>query len=1065
MALPSSLPPGIYEQLIHEYLSSKLNLLDRDRIDIQKEKLEKYDPQVILSRYLHSLILKMLRIADEKHTSLDKQILICNEIIQLVSSQMDFAPAELCKITRDAELLLAIKEREQTGVHSEGISPIGDRRVDRPRTSIAQTSLFTGSPNEPSLASEFKHEIQSSDRIDLLISFIKWSGIRLIIDDLRDFVSRGNKLRIITTSYTGATDLKAIEELTKLPNTEVKISYDTDRTRLHAKTYLFHRNTGFSTAYIGSANISNPAITSGLEWNVKVTEQDSLDIIRKIEATFDSYWDNPEFILYRHEDQDRLRRALSKERPKYDELVPVFDIQPYYFQKEILEKLQAERQIHNNYRNLVVAATGTGKTVISAFDYKSQIARPRQYPRLLFVAHREEILKQSLSVFRGILRDPNFGDLMVGGHKPSQIDHLFISIQSLNSADLPARTTPDYYDMIIVDEFHHAAAPSYQKLLTYYMPQILLGLTATPERMDDLDILEYFDGKISAEIRLPEAINRKLLAPFHYFGVTDIIDLSGVSWKQGKYDIRELSQIFIASTQRDQRVDQIILAIEQYTTDIHDIIGLGFCVTIDHAEFMAASFNKAGIASAALHANSSREERDTVQGRLKSREIHFIFIVDLYNEGVDIPEVNTILFLRPTESLTVFLQQLGRGLRLHEGKECLTVLDFVGRHNTRYRFGEKLMALLAPGGKNLYDQIKRNDYVLPKGCHIHLEKVARENILENIKANLTNKRYLIKRIKAFERETGKQLSFKNFLDHHALKPLDVYLIGTFTDLASEAGVYPEKYQREKLFSKKSAQRLSFIDSPFAITCIQSFLHDPRTFSSRSLSPQEEQIISLFYYSLYDEALHEQAMIGDGRHLERAFADILQNSEIRDEIVDLLSYNYEHIDFIPKPIDLGYETPLELHCTYTRDQIFAALGHHTLTKRASAGMREGVVYLADKKTDVFFITLNKTEEAYSPSTMYDDYAVTDTLFHWQSQSTTSPSSGTGRRYIEHQRLGTTVLFFVREYKKVGGITQPYIFLGPGRYISHEGSRPMSIIWKLELPMPPALFAKANKAVGG
>lgn len=804
MALPSSLPPGIYEQLIHEYLSSKLDLLDRDRIEIETGKIEKYDPQMVLSRYLHTLILKMLRIAEEKHTSLDKQILICNEIIQLVSSQLNYPDGELCRITRDAELLLAIQEREHGGEHTGAISRIGDRRVHRPRTSIAQTSLFTGSPNEPSLASEFKHEIQSSDRIDLLISFIKWSGIRLIIDDLRDFVSRGNKLRIITTSYTGATDLKAIEELTTLPNTEVKISYDTDRTRLHAKTYLFHRNTGFSTAYIGSANISNPAMTSGLEWNVKVTEQDSPDIIRKIEATFDSYWDNPEFIVYRHEDQDRLRRALSKERPKYNDLLPVFDIQPYYFQKEILEKLQAERQIHNNYRNLVVAATGTGKTVISAFDYKSLIARPGQYPRLLFVAHREEILKQSLSVFRGILRDPNFGDLMVGGHKPSQIDHLFISIQSLNSADLPAITTPEYYDMIIVDEFHHAAAPSYQKLLTYYMPQILLGLTATPERMDNLDILEYFDGKISAEIRLPEAINRKLLAPFHYFGVTDVIDLDGVSWNQGKYDVRELSQIYTASS---RRVDQIIQALQQYTTDLHDIIGLGFCVTIDHAEYMAASLNKAGIASAALHANSSKEERDTVQERLKTRDIHFIFIVDLYNEGVDIPEVNTILFLRPTESLTVFLQQLGRGLRLQEGKDCLTVLDFVGRHNTRYRFGDKLMALLAPGGKNLYEQIKKNDYVLPKGCHIHLEKVAQENILENIRANLTNKRYLIKRIQEFERDTGKTLSFKRFLDYHALTPLDVYLKGTFTDLASEAGVYPERYLREKLFSKKSAQRL------------------------------------------------------------------------------------------------------------------------------------------------------------------------------------------------------------------------------------------------------------------
>ncbi|MBR1369665.1 helicase [Methanocalculus chunghsingensis] len=1037
--------PGIYEQLIYEHLSSKLNQLDREGNSIQREKIKKFDSQAILSQYLHKTILRTLRIADEEHIPLDRQVAFCNEIIRLLSSQLNYTDLELCTITSDAELLLAVQQGGRTG----------DRVLTRPRTSIAQSSLFTGSPNEPSLANEFKQEIRSSDRIDLLISFIKWSGIRLIIDDLRDFVQRGNTLRIITTSYMGATDLKAIEELAKLPNTEIRISYDTDRTRLHAKTYAFHRKTGFSTAYIGSANISNPAMTSGLEWNVKVTEQDSVDIIRKIETTFESYWHSPEFVLYRHEKRDRLRHALSKETSKEPTLYPVFDIRPYYFQKEILERLQAERQLHGNYRNLIVAATGTGKTVISAFDYKNQIPDDRQYPRLLFVAHREEILRQSLQVFRGILRDPNFGDLMVGGNRPSEIDHLFVSIQSFNSTNLPEMTTPDYYDMIIVDEFHHAAAPSYQGLLSYYTPQILVGLTATPERMDGLEILRYFGGKITAEIRLAEAINRKLLAPFHYFGVTDVVDLDGVSWKQGRYDARELSKLYTASS---QRVDHIIQSIERYMTDIRDIIGLGFCVSIEHAEYMAASFQKAGIPAAALHSQSSREERHSVQKRLVTGEITFIFIVDLYNEGVDIPEVNTILFLRPTESLTVFLQQLGRGLRLMEGKECLTVLDFVGRHNTRYRFGEKLLALLSPGGMNLQAQVQSSAYQLPKGCHLHLEKVAQERILENIKANLLNKRYLIDRIKGFEMETGKPLSFRRFLEEHTLTPDDIYAKGTFTRLASEAGVYPEKYLNETLFSKVAARRLSTIDSPLVIDCIRSFLQDPVAFTDRPLTPIDEKIIALFYYSLYDRQITDPTL-----SLQEIFSDILDHREIADEIDDLLGYTYDHIEFLPEPIAKEFESPLELHCTYTRDQAFAALGHHTLTERAAAGMREGVVYLRDQKIDIFFITLQKTEELYSPTTMYNDYAVTDTLFHWQSQNATSETSPVGRRYIEHEEHGTNVLFFVREFSKNGGITQPFIFLGTARYISHEGSRPMSILWELDRPMPPGLFQKANKVM--
>ncbi|TAJ45558.1 DUF3427 domain-containing protein [Methanofollis fontis] len=1038
--------PGIYEQLINEYLQSKLSSLRTDQ-RWYTDTIGHYDPQSILSRYIHTIVEDALRTADEKHRSLADQIAICNGIVAHLADVIGDDHLHHCKITDDAELLLAILDPDLS-------TTLDQQTIPRPETSISQGSLFTGSPREPGLVYELKKEIRSADRIDLLISFIKWSGIRLIIDDLKEFVKHGT-LRVITTSYIGATDIKAVETLSRLKNTTVKVSYDTERTRLHAKSYIFHRKSGFSTAYIGSSNLSSSAVTSGLEWNVKVTQQDSAHIIRKIDATFETYWNDPEFITYTDASRDHLIRSLSKETKDDSGVTTVFDIQPYHFQKEILEQIKAERELHHNFKNLIVAATGTGKTVISAFDYKDLTSKAGHYPRLLFVAHREEILKQSINVFRGILKDPNFGDLLVGGNEPTQIEHLFTSIQSLNSRDLIQRTRPDFYDVIIIDEFHHAAAPSYQRLLSHYTPQVLVGLTATPERMDDLDIFQYFDGRTTAEIRLPEAINRKLLSPFHYFGITDVVDLDSVTWRRGCYQPGELNELYTGNTERVERIKEALL---EYISDIDDTIGLGFCVSVDHARFMAESFTRAGIPSASLCAESPREERFSIQNRLKSREIHFIFVVDLYNEGVDIPEVNTILFLRPTESLTIFVQQLGRGLRLAEGKECLTVLDFVGRHNVHYRFGEKMMALLSTSERPLIMQVRENSFELPKGCHIHLEKVAQQRVLENITTATTTRRSLIRTIQAFEERTGTPLTLKNFMAYHAITPREIYRKDTFTALACQAGVCKDGDGADSAFTKNAALHLSTIDSPRLIRFIQDLLKDPFGYSYDTLTDAERRMLAMVYYSIHTSP-------PETHDIPSLFSDIVESEWIRNEVSDLLDYNFEQIEFIPESVDLGFDSPLEVHCTYTRDQIFSALGHHTLDARPSQGSREGVLHLRDKQIDAFFITLNKTEEHYSPTTMYQDYAVSESLFHWQSQSTTSASSPTGERYIHHEERGNRILLFVREFKKVDNLAEPYIFLGTARYVSHEGTRPMSILWELDRPMPPGLFVRANKTVIG
>ena len=766
------LQPGLYEQVINNALSSELSEIPEARKSTAP--IDTAEASKVLAQYLTDVVQKGLENVQDNGGGLEAQIQLANQIVNTIQNTTQEADFASLGVDQRAEQLLALL-RDNDPRLATGKSA---KELERPETSIAQSSLFTGAIHEPQMYTELKKEIVSADRIDMLVSFIKWSGLRLIMDELRQFTQSGGELRIITTSYMGATDVKAIEELRQLPNTKIKVSYDTKRTRLHAKTYVFYRDTGFTTAYVGSSNLSNAAISSGLEWNVKVTKKDLPETIDKIAATFESYWNSNEFEYYDEGQKERLTRALKDE--KYSETdnsgIYTLDILPYSYQQEILDKLDAERTVRGYNRNLVVAATGTGKTVISALDYKRFCKQHPGHPcRLLFVAHREEILKQSLYTFRAVLKDANFGELFVGSHKADSIDHLFISIQTFNSQDFTTKTDADFYDYIVVDEFHHAAAPTYQKLLEYYQPKILLGLTATPERMDGKNILDYFSGRIAAEIRLPEAIDRKLLCPFQYFGVTDTADLSSLKWRTGGYDKNELSNLYtLSGLVAERRADLVVNSILKYVTDINEVKGLGFCVSIEHARFMADYFNARGISSMALTGDSPDEERNAAKQRLVSGELHFIFVVDIYNEGVDIPEVNTVLFLRPTESLTVFLQQLGRGLRLAENKECLTVLDFIGQANKKYNFEEKFAALLSNTAHSVSWEIKEGFLSAPKGCYIQLEKIAAKYVLDNISASYDRTSGLVARAASFTEDTGLPLTLGNFLDYYHLDPRAIY---------------------------------------------------------------------------------------------------------------------------------------------------------------------------------------------------------------------------------------------------------------------------------------------------
>ncbi len=1042
------LKPGIYEQVINQLIHDEIE--SQNAKIINKAKIDGEEASRMLASYVAETIEKYLELLREKGASISNIVSLLNRSLETMNIRKEGLGMDGFLIHDPGEKLMSVSERI-----SEADGPWENRAVVRPESSISRSSLFTGSLGEPSLYSELKREIQSCDSIDMLVSFIRWSGLRLIIDDLRDFTTSGGRLRVITTSYMGATDLKAVEEISTLPNTQIKISYDTKRTRLHAKTYIFNRESGFSTAYVGSSNLSNAAVSSGLEWNVKVTEKDLPSTMEKINATFETYWNSKDFEPYGPEDRSRFIKAIDaeKNRESGSSAPFLFDVHPYTYQMEILEKLEAERLVHNNYRNLVVAATGTGKTVISAFDYKkfrSEAENGRH--RLLFVAHREEILRQSIDCFRGILRDYNFGELMVGNFRPSSLEHLFVSVQSFNSQELFRQTDPHYYDYIVIDEFHHAASVSYQKLLEYYHPKVLMGLTATPERMDGKNILSYFGNHISAEIRLPEAIDRKLLSPFQYFVITDPVSLQDLHWTRGGYDSSEIEKLYTNEHGWGiTRATLIIDSVMKYISDIRTVRGLGFCVSKVHAAFMARQFNDAGITSMTLTAESPDDERFAAREALVSGKIRFIFVVDLYNEGVDIPEINTILFLRPTESLTVFLQQLGRGLRITEDKECLTVLDFVGQANHRYDFESKFKALLGRNSRGVVNEIKNGFPGVPTGCYIQLERRAAEFILKNIRESIGTLSGMISRISLFQDSTSMELSLENFLRYYHMDIREIYGKYSFYRLKASAGIIDDFNEPLERIMTKAFSRICSINSRKWLEFIISTMDNLDSLDLKKLDPEKYRMLMMFHFTIWQKTPEKCGFAG----IKDGLLKIRENHNMYAELMELLSYSLDNVDFVDEPVDLGFESPLFLHCSYTRDQILVAFDYLT-----PGNVREGVKYIPDKKIDILFITLNKSEEHYSPSTMYRDYSISDLLFHWQSQSTTSEDSATGQRYVNHSRNGGKIVLFVRENREDMAGASPYTFLGTASYLSHTGSRPMNVVWKLDRPIPARFLAYTN-----
>ncbi|WP_083812738.1 DEAD/DEAH box helicase [Arthrobacter sp. FB24] len=1034
------LPEGLYELLNTKLLGQRLD----QEVELQPTfaDIDNEDAPDILSRHVVDAVRQALSSAKPSD-----RVAIANRLLLGLkhSDRIADGPTQLQSLHRPD----ALKRRQ----------------LRRPSTKLSDSALLTNSKDEPNLAAELRAEIESANSVDLLCAFVRWTGLRLLEPALEQLKERGVRLRVLTTTYMGATERRAIDELFNRYGAEVKINYETQATRLHAKAWLFRRNSGFDTAYVGSSNLSQAALLDGLEWNVRLSSVGTPTLLQKFEVTFDSYWEQRAFQSYDPErDGEKLDAALERNggrRTAAPDAAIGLEVQPYLHQEEMLEELEAERLKGFNH-NLLVAATGTGKTVIAALDYKRLCEAAGRDLKLLFVAHRQEILKQAMRTYRDVMQDGAFGELYVGEHKPAQWKHIFASVQSLSSLGIE-QLEPDFFDVVVIDEFHHAMAPTYRRLLDHLQPQQLLGLTATPERGDGVDVAkQFFDGRTASELRLWDALDADLLVPFHYFGVSDDVDLSQLEWKRGNYDTTQLNNLY---TGNDARAAKVIRELRDKVTSTDQMRAIGFCVSVQHAHYMAEVFNRAGIASVAVDGSTDDADRAAALERLRRREINCIFAVDLYNEGLDLPQVDTILLLRPTQSATIFLQQLGRGLRRAEGKAVLTVMDFIGQQRREFRFDLRYRALTGYRRKELEKAVEDEFPYLPSGSQIVLDRVAQKVVLDNIKAQLRfNRAQLVRDIASYaeteleayleqSRNDVKSIyrstrdSWTGYLRQAGLiegfSPLEAVLSGRIKELSDA--------DEKKLLGRMAA--LIHVDDPERAEAY-SMLVSPGAPRYAELGMREQTFARMLFYTLWDD--------GGGFQSYDAGLDYLRGYQfVCSEIRQIVKLGVAASKHAAKGLGAGLQhVPLLSHATYRREEVLAALQYGSLELGKNVQHREGVAWCPATSTDAFFVTLNKDDRKHSATTMYKDYAISPELFHWESQNATSPGSPTGRRYLNRESHGSKILIFTRDTSEdETGLTVPYACLGQVDYVQHAGEKPIAITWKLHRPMPADVFATA------
>ena len=904
------------------------------------------------------------------------------------------------------------------------------------------------------------------DSFNFNVAFINYSGLQLLLDSFKVLEKKGIKGKILTSTYLNFTQVKALEKIKEFKNIELKI-YDSNESNIgfHSKSYIFEFKNSYEIV-IGSSNITASAFKSNIEWNVNTISKKDDNYLKDILNEFNNLWNNSYDVT-----DEFLKEYLNFIEKQKKDFVPSFyfkrNVKTNFMQEKALERLKELRD-SGEKKALIIAATGSGKTYLSAFDVKNFEAK-----KVLFLVHRENILLNAKKSFENILGDKFSYGLYTGNKKEEEKDYIFSTIQTMSNTY--EKFSKEGFDYIIIDEAHHVISPTYKRVVEYFQPKFLLGLTATSNRMDGNSIYEIFDENIACDIRLNDALEHNLVVPFHYFGISDIqtIDYENIDLTK----IDELAKLLNVN----KRVDFIIEQMNFYSHIGEKRKVIAFCVSKEHCAFMSEEFNKKGISATYLTSDDSVLKREESIKKLEDEKnsLEVIFTVDIFNEGIDIPSINTVLFLRPTNSPIVFIQQLGRGLRKYKNKEFLTVLDFIGNHKKAY-----LIALALVGNKKIdKESIKlslQNNFADFKNAFISMDEISKKRILEQIdNENFNSIKYL----------KEQYFEFKALLENKVPKLVD-YLV--FDDVVSplmfidESKSYIEFLSKVEDGKKKIEYKLLCEDEEFikAIRFIENQLPVKRVY----------EFVILKYLLSHDFCDEKIAFKILGKYLKRVSSDTINHSflylnqdyfdsgqisrylklinfdgekVVKTKEFERLIFNTKYKEIFEDSLNYGIYTYEEEFGREDFGLPFLKLyGKYNMLNIAQLcnfpkihSSFRGSGFL--KYQDDFFLFINIEKDKFSKSANYHNAFLSKEVFTYQSKPSQSQDKGDGERLIENKKHKVKLHIFVRKFVQIDKKTQSFIYLGLANSIKYSGNKPISLELKLEIPLSDKLYEEFTK----
>ena len=965
--------------------------------------------------------------------------------------------------------------------------------------SNSNINFITNKPHR-SFFHELRESFSNCNRFFMSVAFIHMSGLQIFMDEFKDAESNKVEGKVITTNYMLGTEPNALEALLKLKNIQTRV-YDTtvkSNGGFHTKGYIFDMG-DYYKVIIGSSNLTHSALKTNQEWNLSIllkNEPLHEQIINEFNHLWDksecldqSYLDSYRSIYYQNHDSEQSKMyeqiiSFLQQSEGYQFLRDIAsfidideeilkqnlaiefskDIKPNSMQEQAMERLKELRD-QNEKRALIISATGTGKTYLAAFD-----ALQFQPKRLLFVVHRAKILKDAEKTFKNIMPKIKSG-ILTGTSKVYNVDYLFATNTMMSKDEVLNGYASDYFDYIVIDEAHRSAAPTYRKIIDYFKPKFLLGMTATPERTDALSIFKLYDRNIAIEIRLRGALEKSLVVPFHYFGIEDAVT---------DYKDIQISEIDKLAERLNikVRVDLIIENIEKFSFSGKKRRALGFCVNKKHAEYMASEFNKLNYPSICLTGDSSDDEREYAIYRLENEvdNLSFIFTVDIFNEGIDIPSVNLILMLRPTESPIIFTQQLGRGLRHNPYKDFLTVLDFIGNHNKSF------LIPIALAGDNSYDkddliEATKNDFFdIPGDTFIRLEEQSKQRILEQLESVNFNQIKFLKEAYFNVKNTVMQLTNKisyPSLMHYDMGGFDpVRFINSKGSYIKFVEYVEDDIELTKFTNNTELYKyIKFVDDMIPIKkpeifvilsllldnnsiSIEDIIKEVSKYTRYSSTDYIEYVVNLLNHDYYDSIdsykYGKFIFINGDKTIERSkqfdinLKDNLFETVLRDSI-DYGLFRYLH-EF---PLVEDAERNFQLYHPYNMREVAMIMKYD---KKLSAFRGQGVLRI-DKD---YFLFVDLLKHEVKESIDYKDTFIDKKYFQWESQNKTTQSSIPGQNFINHIELGYSLHLFVRKNKVEDGVIQGYTYFGKVITKDYTGNKPIRFRFELEDEVPESIY---------